>query len=143
MKLRFDEQSPHSIQQRIVEEIEERIARGEMGFGDRLPSCEALAQENGIHRLTVLAAYRELARKGRVRSYPRRGTLINQTSMAVREELFRTQVRALMEKGRVLGMTPREIEAELSTIQNTGTFEEVPRPLAPIWDLYAPTSSLN
>lgn len=143
MKLDFDDRSPRSIQQRIVEEVEERIARGEMGFGDRLPSCESLAKENGVHRLTVLAAYRELARKGRVHSSPRRGTLVCQTSMSVRDELFRGLLQGLLEKGKLLGMTPREIEAELALAQNIATIEESPRPYAPMWDLYAPTSSLN
>ena len=143
MVLHFNDQASRSIQQRIVEEIEERIARGELGFGDRLPSCDDLARENGIHRLTVLAAYRELARRGRVRSFPRRGTLVSQTSMAVRDELFRGLIREFLEKGRLLGMTYREIETELALAHNEAAFGRSSRLRSPIWDLYAPTSSLN
>jgi DNA-binding transcriptional regulator YhcF (GntR family) len=141
MKLRLDHHGTIGIQQQIVREIEERIARGELCFGDRLPSSESLAQENGIHRLTVLAAYQELARKGRVRSFPRRGTLVYQTSEFVRNEIFRELMQSVLEKGKALGMTEREISAETASLRGPAEpVVEVERNTQPVWDLFAPAS---
>jgi DNA-binding transcriptional regulator YhcF (GntR family) len=139
MKLRLDDKAAIGIQQQIVREVEERIARGELCFGDRLPSSESLAQENGIHRLTVLAAYQELARKGRVQSFPRRGTVVYQTSEYVRNEIFRELMESVWEKGKALGMSDREMLAETAQLQSPAEPEtHNPRNNPPVWDLFAP-----
>jgi DNA-binding transcriptional regulator YhcF (GntR family) len=141
MKLSLDGKATVGIQQQIVREIEERIARGELCFGDRLPSSESLAQENGVHRLTVLAAYQELARKGRVRSFPRRGTLVYQTSEFVRNGIFRELMQLVWEKGKALGMTDHEMLTETMALQSPAEPEtNIPRNNSPVWDLFAPAS---
>ena len=50
--------------QQIVRAIAADIRRGRLRPGDRLPGSRTLAESLGLHRNTVLAAYRELAAEG-------------------------------------------------------------------------------
>lgn len=141
MYLRLDLESSESLIHQVVEGIEDSIAKGMLLAGDRLPSADVLAKELSVHRLTVLAAYRELVRKGRVKSKPRRGTIVVQSPDEVRKEIFRTLIKSAVEKGRHLGLTSVEMEFELR--MGTGFGDNMPG-----WnrsehncDLFAPAAS--
>jgi len=61
---------------KIADSIESEIARGRLRPGNRLPAVRALAQELGVNRNTVSAAYQRLAAAGIVLADGRRGTRI-------------------------------------------------------------------
>ena len=61
---------------KISDSIESEIARGRLRPGDRLPAVRALAEELGVNRNTVSAAYQRLAAAGIVVADGRRGTRI-------------------------------------------------------------------
>lgn len=61
---------------KIADSIESEIARGRLRPGDRLPAVRALAQDLGVNRNTVSAAYQRLAAAGVVVADGRRGTRI-------------------------------------------------------------------
>ena len=48
----------------IAESVRELAERGLLSTGDTLPSVRALAEQLGINRNTVVAAYRQLAQAG-------------------------------------------------------------------------------
>lgn len=50
----------------ICEFMLNRMARGEWKAHDKLPSVRGLAEELGVHRLTVFKAYRALAENGKL-----------------------------------------------------------------------------
>src|SRR3954467_10211150 len=54
-----------------------RIASGEYRPGDRLPSEAVLADDLGVHRLTVRRALDELSREGRLRARQGAGTFVS------------------------------------------------------------------
>ena len=58
------------LYQRIVEQIEDAIARGELKPGQRLPSERELVVQFGASRSTVREALRVLESNGVVRSRP-------------------------------------------------------------------------
>lgn len=62
--------------QRIAESIASEIRRGRLTSGARLPSSRRLAQDMGVHRNTILAAYDELASRGYVTTEPAKGTFV-------------------------------------------------------------------
>ena len=66
MAIRVDPRQPTSPSRQIVEAILERIAGGEWGPGDRLPSVRGLAAEALVNPNTVGKAYRELEGLGAV-----------------------------------------------------------------------------
>jgi DNA-binding transcriptional MocR family regulator len=61
---------------KIADSIESEIARGRLRPGDRLPAVRALAEELGVNRNTVSAAYQRLAAVGIAVADGRRGTRI-------------------------------------------------------------------
>jgi GntR family transcriptional regulator len=63
--------------QRVRAVLVDRIASGEYGPGDRLPSEAVLAEDLGVHRLTVRRALDELSREGRLRARQGAGTFVS------------------------------------------------------------------
>ncbi|HEX4354809.1 MAG TPA: PLP-dependent aminotransferase family protein [Polyangiales bacterium] len=62
---------------RIARALSADIRRGRLGPETRLPGSRALADSLGVHRNTVLAAYRELLAEGWIESQPGRGTFVS------------------------------------------------------------------
>ncbi|MCP5069277.1 MAG: GntR family transcriptional regulator [bacterium] len=67
MAIRVDPRLPTPPSRQLVEAILERIAGGEWGPGDRLPSVRGLAAEALVNPNTVGKAYRELEALGAVK----------------------------------------------------------------------------
>ncbi|MBX3156166.1 MAG: PLP-dependent aminotransferase family protein [Deltaproteobacteria bacterium] len=61
---------------RVARAVTEDIRRGTLRAGDRLPSTRALAEELGVNRNTVVAAYDELLAQGWITSRGARGTFV-------------------------------------------------------------------
>jgi GntR family transcriptional repressor for pyruvate dehydrogenase complex len=66
----FEQVSPVRLYQRIVEQVEDAIARGDLQPGGRLPSERELVVQFGTSRPTVREALRVLESNGVVRSRP-------------------------------------------------------------------------
>jgi GntR family transcriptional regulator/MocR family aminotransferase len=62
---------------RIARAITDDIRRGRLRAGDALPGTRTLADSLGVHRNTVLAAYRELFAEGWIASEKARGTFVS------------------------------------------------------------------
>jgi len=60
----------------VARDIEEQIALGGLLPGDRLPGERALAQQLGLSRNTVSAAYLLLEKRGVIRRVPHRGAFV-------------------------------------------------------------------
>ncbi len=76
------------LYEKIVEQIEAQVLKGELHYGDRLPTERELADKFGVSRTAVREAVKALVEKGLVQSYPGRGTFItNGASRAVRDSL--------------------------------------------------------
>jgi GntR family transcriptional regulator/MocR family aminotransferase len=61
----------------IARAIMDDVRRGRLRPRDELPGSRALAQSLGVHRNTVIAAYRELSAEGWVTTDPARGTFVS------------------------------------------------------------------
>ena len=61
----------------IARAIAEDVRRGRLRRGDAVPASRALADEIGVHRNTVLAAYRELTAEGWLQARAGSGTFIS------------------------------------------------------------------
>jgi DNA-binding transcriptional MocR family regulator len=64
------------IYRQLAAAIAERIARGDIAIGDKLPPQRELARTLGINPTTVTRAFSSLQRSGLVESRPGRGTLV-------------------------------------------------------------------
>src|SRR5579872_3533100 len=62
---------------RIGRAISDEVKRGRLRAGAPLPGSRELAASLGVHRNTVLAAYRELAAEGWITTEQARGTFVS------------------------------------------------------------------
>ena len=62
---------------RIAESIARDVRRGRLAPGMQLPSSRRLAEQAGVHRNTILAAFRELESQGYLETVEARGTFIS------------------------------------------------------------------
>ncbi|WP_103355228.1 TetR/AcrR family transcriptional regulator [Amycolatopsis sp. CA-128772] len=60
----------------IADDLRERIARGELPPGARVPSTRRLAADHGVAMATAAKALAQLGREGLVRAEPRSGTVV-------------------------------------------------------------------
>lgn len=76
------------LYEQIVEQIEQRILKGDLHVGDQLPPERELCEQFGVSRTAVREAVKALRQKGLLETYPGRGTFItNGTSQAMRHSL--------------------------------------------------------
>ncbi|HEY8075520.1 MAG TPA: PLP-dependent aminotransferase family protein [Labilithrix sp.] len=73
---------------RIARAVADDIRRGRLRAGDELPGTRTLAAQIGVHRNTVLAAYRELLAEGWIASEKARGTFVSDEIPDVRPRRF-------------------------------------------------------
>jgi GntR family transcriptional regulator/MocR family aminotransferase len=75
----LEETSELPVYLQIAEAIAADVRRGRLRAGDSLPGSRTLASEIGVHRNTVVAAYRELTAQGWVSARPKGATSIAET----------------------------------------------------------------
>ena len=67
----------------IAGSVRELVDRGDLAPGQQLPSVRALSGELGVHRNTVVSAYRRLATTGTVSTRGRAGTAVTDRKSVV------------------------------------------------------------
>lgn len=82
---------------RIARAIAEDIRRGRLKAGDALPGSRTLATSLGVHRNTVLAAYRELAAEGWIATAEAHGTFVSPQIPDVSPRRFSAQAAVARE----------------------------------------------
>jgi DNA-binding FadR family transcriptional regulator len=76
------------LYEQIAEQIKQRILRGELRTGDRLPTENELAEQFGASRTAIREAMKTLAQQGLIDTRPGRGAIvINATAQAMRHSL--------------------------------------------------------
>lgn len=72
----------------IVQSVENAIQSGELNKGDKLPSINAIKDEFGLSRDTVLMAFNELKTRGIVYSIAGKGYYLKSTDINVTQKIF-------------------------------------------------------
>ena len=107
---------PRPMYLQIVEQIRHRIAVGDWRPGFELPSIRALAAEVQVSVITVKRAYLELERDGVIVTRQGKGSFVADSaglSTRLHHDQLAAHLSAAAEIGRILGLTPDEIEKRL------------------------------
>lgn len=117
-RMEIDETSSSSIYEQIVARVQEAVATGELGPGERLPTVRRLADELDIAPGTVARAYGELERLGVVVTEGARGTRVAERKRATLENGERAEtliglLRPVVVAAFHLGATADELRASL------------------------------
>jgi GntR family transcriptional regulator/MocR family aminotransferase len=89
-----EERAPEFL--RIARAVMADIERGRLRPSDPLPGTRELARALGVHRNTVLAAFRDLIAQGWIYTEPARGTFVSQSLPAARPRAFARTARTAM-----------------------------------------------
>ena len=76
MRIRLDERSQRPLSDQLAAALAERIHRGWLAPGSRLPTVRALAEDLDLAPNTVAKAYRALEGEGLIEGRGRRGTFV-------------------------------------------------------------------
>ena len=73
----LDHRSPVPPYEQVREQIRDRVARGKLAPGTRLPTVRGLATDLGLAPNTVARAYRELEALGVIETRGRAGSVVS------------------------------------------------------------------
>ncbi|HXA61301.1 MAG TPA: winged helix-turn-helix domain-containing protein, partial [Streptosporangiaceae bacterium] len=76
-----DETRP--LYQQVVDAIEAKIASGELGEDDKIPSAKTLAETHGVASMTAQRALRELQNRGIIYGIAGRGSYVNPAAVSL------------------------------------------------------------
>jgi GntR family transcriptional repressor for pyruvate dehydrogenase complex len=131
----YEQIESERLYERIVEQIEQRIFKGDLHVGDQLPAERELCEQFGVSRTAVREAVKALRQKGLLETYPGKGTFItNGTS-----EVMRHSLNLVVKFGRAHGwdelVQVREIfEPEIAAL---AAVHATPEPLTAMSDAVA------
>lgn len=100
----------------IIEQITRRIAVGDWKPGEFLPSIRQLAADLQVSVITVKRAYLELEREGLILTHHGKGSVVAaRTDVATKlyEQQLTTHFEQAAHLGKVLGLTPKDMQARL------------------------------
>lgn len=96
----------------LCERIKNKIIRGEIGMGERLPSVRDLAIDSGVNPNTVQRTYRELEETGIVEKKRGQGTFVTEDPAILhqmREELKASHITLFVSEMREMGYSETEM----------------------------------
>jgi GntR family transcriptional regulator / MocR family aminotransferase len=101
---------------RLARAISDDVRRGRLKPGDALPGSRTLAEQLGVHRNTVLAAYAELAAEGWIATTPAAGTFVSTALPDVEARRFAKSAPPRKTLPQKLGFALREKERQLPAV---------------------------
>ena len=116
MEIKIDFRSNQPIYLRIMEQILQKVASGELVQGDQLPTVRQLATELRVNFNTVARAYRMLDEVGLISTQHGRGTYIwetpsEETTRHLRQQSLENLTRRYLAEAARLKYAPEEIIA--------------------------------
>ncbi|MDI6710714.1 MAG: GntR family transcriptional regulator [Thermoanaerobacterales bacterium] len=113
MQLLISQHNPVPLYQQIVEQVRDRIMRGELAPGEPLPSIRELARELVTSVITTKRAYLELEREGLIVTRQGVGSFVAAVDpaalAAARRKAARELLRRAVERARETGVGDRDI----------------------------------
>ena len=100
----------------LCERIKNKIIRGEIGMGERLPSVRDTAIDSSVNPNTVQRTYRELEESGIVEKKRGQGTFVTEDPailQKMREELKISHINLFVSEMREMGYSDQEMLAGL------------------------------
>lgn len=126
VEFKINQQIDVPIYQQLVDIIGSAIKKGELTYGEKLPTVQEMICELGIARGTVKRAYDELERSGLIEKAQGRGTFVSYqpSSSGSRKEQAIAAIDKMFRELEEMGFSPAEINIFLSLKLREWTEEE-------------------
>ncbi len=106
----FEASKPIYIQ--IAEQVFQRIVRGEISPGDKLPSVREMAIQSGVNPNTIQRSYSEMERMGVVETKRGQGTFVinrNEIVIELKQQLQNEMISSFVTSMQELGLSKQEM----------------------------------
>ena len=118
MQIQIDFRSGVPIYTQIMEQIQHKVASGELKQGDQLPTVRQLATDLRVNFNTVARAYRLLDEAGLISTQQGRGTYIweppsEETNRHLRQQSLAEIAQRFVQEAIRRGFSPQEIQQAL------------------------------
>jgi GntR family transcriptional regulator len=118
-ELTISQADPRPMYLQIIEQVRRRIAVGDWGPGQEIPSIRALAVSTRVSVITVKRAYLELERDGVLNTRQGKGTFVSenvQLQQNLREQELDGYLAKAADVGRELGLSGKDLEQRLRAV---------------------------
>lgn len=122
MRIALDQGSPEPLSEQLATAIAERIHRGSLAPGSRLPTVRALAEDLELAPNTVAKAYRALESEELVEGRGRHGTFVVErlpVRPAKADALLDDAARVFVARARQLGVSDAEARGAVRRAQRS------------------------
>jgi GntR family transcriptional regulator/MocR family aminotransferase len=102
----IDRHSPTPIHRQVYAALRQAILNGHLGAGNRLPPTRSLAEELGLGRNTIMAAYDQLLAEGLIEARTGSGTRVAE-SMSTRSSARESPLLRLSRRGELMASRPQ------------------------------------
>lgn len=117
MRISLDPDAAEPLSEQLAAALGERIHRGSLGPGSRLPTVRALAEDLALAPNTVAKAYRALEDAGLVQGRGRRGTFVTARlprRLPDRERRLADAAESFVRRGAQLGFADEDVRRALN-----------------------------
>lgn len=113
----LSQSDPRALYLQVIEQIQRRVAVGDLPPGTELPSIRQLAADLSVSVITIKRAYLELEREGTITTRQGKGSVVSerpglQSSIAHRE--LDEHLQQAVQLGRLLGMSKAEMQRRMA-----------------------------
>ena len=111
----------------IMEQVKRKIAVGDWGAGQAIPSIRQLAAEIGVSVITVKRAYLELEREGVIVTRQGKGCFVASDSDVgerIREQELAQRLEEAVRSAAMMGLSQKHLEKRIRAIYDRVTDEE-------------------
>ncbi len=108
---------PRPLYQQVIEQIQRRVAAGDLRPGDELPSIRQLASELNVSVITTKRAYFELERDGVIVTRQGKGSVVADRpglQLSLHEQELQRQLDQAARLGMMLGKSKTELQRRLA-----------------------------
>ena len=111
----------------IMDQMKQRIAVGDWGAGQAIPSIRQLAADIGVSVITVKRAYLELEREGVIVTRQGKGCFVasdSEVGARIREQELAQHLEQAIRSAAMLGVSQKSLEKRIRAIYDRVTDEE-------------------
>jgi GntR family transcriptional regulator len=108
---------PRALYLQVIEQIQRRVAAGDLPPGTELPSIRQLAADLAVSVITIKRAYLELERNGTITTRQGKGSVVSDNpgpSTSIAQQELQSHLNEAAQLGALLGLSKTEMQRRIS-----------------------------
>ena len=113
----ISQSDPRSLYLQVIEQIQRRVAVGDLQPGEELPSIRQLASDLQVSVITIKRAYLELEREGVITTRQGKGSVVADRpglQSSIQERELQTHLYQAAGLGLLLGLSKTEVQKRIA-----------------------------